>query len=184
MLPIEDAVLTLLCLVALWWFLFGGYRKNHAERFHEDMVGLRRKMYVWAQQSSIVLDGPAYILLRDTMTYMVSLSVPVMVITFLWNRDTRPETFSRRLAMGYRSLDENARAQLLDCRQKMHLAVLQYLLLSPAIALTIIAPLLAWVIKYRHPTFLTFFEPAFDRLDDVALVKGMESDHLLIASMM
>ena len=183
MLPIH-AVLTLSCSVALWWFLFGGYKKRLAERFCQDMTALRRSLYIWAHRSGISLDQPAYRLLSDTMTHITSLSLPVMFLTFIWNRDARPETFSRRLEAGFASLDVDARAQLLDFHQKMHLTAFAYLLLSPFIALTIIAPLLAWAIRYRHPGLLSFFAPAFDRLDDVALTKGMESDQLLMASMM
>src|SRR5262245_28079209 len=96
MLPIH-AVLTLLGFVGLWWFLFGGYKKNHCERFREDLAEIRRNMYLWARQSDVSLDQPAYRLLSDTMTYMTSVSVPVIFITFIWNRDTRPETYTRRL---------------------------------------------------------------------------------------
>jgi len=178
-----DAVLTLLGFVGLWWFLFGGYRKSHAQRFRKEMIELRQKMSMWARQSGIPMDHPAYSLLRDTMTYTMSLNVPAIFITYMWNRDMRPETFGRRLEVESGSLNEEDRARLLDFRQKMHLTALEYFLLSPVIALTIFAPLLAWLIKYRQPTFLTFLEPAFDRLDDVALLKG-EPERLLIASMM
>jgi hypothetical protein len=172
-----SAVLTLLGFIGLRWFFFGGFRRRQAERFQDEMVRLRRKMDAWAHFYSIPFDDPAFSMLRDVTVGMTSISPRAMLFSFTWNRDTRPETFSHRLEVAFGSLDESARTSLLHFRHIMHLIAFRYLLRSPAIAITGIAPLLAWsLIKYPHVTFLAIFEPAFDRLDDHALAKARELD--------
>ena len=172
-----SAVLTLLCFTGLWWFFFGGFRKRQAVRFQDEMIRLRRKMDAWAHYSNIPFDHPAFSLLRDVTIGLTSVGSPGMLFSFIWNRDTRPETFSRRLEVAFGGLDESAKAPLLHFRHTMHLIAFRYLLRSPAFAISGIAPLLAWTLtKYPHATFLASLEPAFDRLDDDAFAKARQLD--------
>ena len=109
------------------------------------------------------------------MIGMTRLRVGVTLLAFLWNRDARPVTFSRRLEESFGSLNANATACLLDCRQEMNLAAFRYLMLSPPVIITVLpAVLILALIKSRDAAFLNFFEPAFDRLDAAALAKAMD----------
>jgi|GEM_PF-5342918 len=177
MTAMTNAIFTLLCMVGLWWVLFGRYGQYQAQRFDREMVEIRRRMYNWARHYKIPLNDPAYRILRNAIVGMTSLKRHEMLFALIWNRDTRTSTFRRRLEEASGLLDEHGRNRLLHFRERMNLAALKYLILSPAILITVIPPLLAWMlIRYRNATLVKLFEPAFDRLDDRALAKGAQVD--------
>ena len=167
-----NAVFTLFCFVGLWCLLFGRYGKTQDEQLGREMVEIRRRLYNWARHYQIPLDDPSYQLLRNAIIGVTRLGRTGMLLSFVWNRDKRPVTFKRRLEEASVRLDEKGKARLLHFRERMNLATFKYLILSPAMMLTVILPLLGLaLIKYRYFALVNLFEPAFDRLDDRAVAK-------------
>ncbi len=154
------SILSLLSILAVGFLFFRLYRDYAVAKFRQDLFMLRDEIFDYAASGHIKFDDPVYELLRTTINgfirYGHRLSFTELIV-FSVLKQRNPEydnTYSRRWNEASKGLDKSTVVQLLDYRSRMHLLVVEHIIMgSPGLVLTLIVPAIFLAMYYGAKTY-------------------------------
>ena len=153
-------MVSLLSLVGLL-VLLRLYRGYSVDRFRQEMFALRDEVFDFAAAGGIAFDHSAYGMLRLTMNGFVRWAdklrlMEILFLRLLSHRDRGQNSkFDADWEKALNGLGDASRHRLNDFRDRMHQVVIAHLLFrSPVVVITLIVPLVTWVVGMKLASFV------------------------------
>jgi hypothetical protein len=175
------ALASLVSIAGLWILLFWLYRDYCVDKFRQDMFALRDELFDAARDGAVDFQHPAYGILRHTMNGFIRfahrftlLEALLMVAITKEGEEENIDSFPTRWRQATQALPSETSELLFRYRMRMNMLVLRYLVVSsPIIVLTIVLPILGWLILRLCMTqLLNILRTPLDGLDSAAMAEG------------
>jgi hypothetical protein len=144
------------------------------------MFALRDHLFDEALKHNIPLDSQAYRLLRDTMNgairfaHCLSFLQFILLLLFIRNKNNYYKPFSNRLTESMKEFTLEQKSIISSHYKNMNYLMVEHMLLSSPLILTIIVPVTYLIItKYYIGRLKRYFRKPLDKLDSAALATGM-----------
>src|SRR6266481_3257611 len=143
---------SLVSLLLLLFFFFWLYRDYRMDLLRQRLFALRDELFDLAQGGALSFDHPAYGLLRTTLNGFIRFGGRLGMVLVLWIVWRRPDKlleesgergFFQRWLDSRRELDEQTGQKLDGIMTRMHVAVLEHLVLTSLTLFVALVPLIA-----------------------------------------
>jgi len=181
MTPLVTALSSLVSLMGLWYLLVWLLRDYRVDRFRQETFALRDAFFDEALAQRIDFNHPAYGLMRMLMNGFIRfghrltmaqvLLVDVLVPDALL-RETSSLSFAARWDRATADLPGPARTMVEDYRLRLNIIVLQHLILSPVVFVTLAPFVAARLAKLYVARLLAAFKRPIQEIDTIAVTLG------------
>ena len=173
-------IASLISFLGIWLLLFWLYRDYRVDAFRQRIFALRDELFDWVSASELSFDNPAYGILRSAMNGFIRfghrMSLGQLAIMFFLTRDVAVgdlKSFGDYWKKATEKLDSTRRNELENFRKRMHLIVFRHLMGSPVLMVTVVLPVLAYLIGQFCFTWTTkHLRVQVDEIDTMAVAAG------------
>lgn len=177
---ISNVVISTVSALGLWFLLFWPYREYSVDRFREEMSQLRDSLFDAADCGLLGFDHPAYGILRSALNGFIRSAdqvglAQVFIGRWILAGSGRPvRSFRESWDEATADLPVDRKAELEQYLTRTHVAVIRQILVrSPIVLVTLVVPLVTWVLlRVRLPSLLSLLRKPLDHIDSAALVYG------------
>lgn len=164
-------IASLISLAGLVFVMFWLYRDYYVDDLRQDLFALRDELFDAAAAGKIPFDDPAYGMLRRTLNgfirfgHRLNLVETILLLIMPGTRQLLAETgpkFDQKWQKVTANISSESRAVVDDVYQRMNgRAVLHLFLGHPVLLITIVIPLVAWLLAstFLELTLRVFREP-------------------------
>jgi len=159
-----DVILFLTLSVGIIYLYFWLFQQYRIDVFRQRIFGIRDEVFDYAASGKIAFDHPAYITLRNLMNGYIRFSHKisllhvgiVLVLTKLFNRNCKLQSFEEIWTAAIQDLDDKAKHELSQFRMRAEMNLFYYLFLSSMLKKVVAIPALIVVsAKFLFSTKLT-----------------------------
>ena len=180
-------IFTLLSLAMIWVWFYWFYRDYRIDKFRQSLFSIRDELFDLALSGIIAFEHPAYGMMRQTINGMIRFSHLLSLsglIGFVFIVQRHKPTRTYRLALDEKLADLNPDTAnaILTIRDRIHLLVVEQLILTSAILCFTVLSVGLWLFLQMAKNALLvrvtkFLEKSgtariFELLDDSSLVRG------------
>ncbi|SFF13758.1 hypothetical protein [Nitrosomonas sp. Nm166] len=164
-----------LLMILLFW-LFPQYR---TDLFRQKMFKLRDSLFDEALNGKISFNDPAYNMLRNAMNgfirfgHQLNIWQALLFTLIIKNNKQIDHPFTREFDKNTKQCTDNQRQIYLSYYFKMNLYILEHLILSSVILVSLIVPAVFLFLAKKHiEKFASLLRAQLDKLNTVALTTG------------
>lgn len=176
---------SLISLLLIGILVFWLYRDYRIDKFRQNMFKLRDDFFDDSSKQGISFDSSAYGMMRSTMNGFIRFAhrmnfLEALLFVFMFRKKESQhigDLFYERLEENKKSLNESQKKLIDTYHMKMHIYMIEHLILSsPLLLLTVIIPIaFIFVIKVHVSSFIKVFRLPLDKLDSAAFSTGQIS---------